>query len=240
MISRILSLAALTIPMLFAQPQDLRTEYLVDPLGIDVTQPRLSWTLSSARRGEKQTAYQVLVASAPANLDRDAGDLWDSKQVKSGEMAQIAYAGKPLVSRAQAFWKVRVWDAAGKPSAWSKPARWSMGLLADFDWHADFIGAAAPSGSAAGKPLPFPWLRKSFNLAQKPSRATIYVNALGYYELYVNGKKVDDHVLSPAVSDYSKRTFYVTHDVAAYLAPGANCVALSGSAAAGMSEATRV
>jgi alpha-L-rhamnosidase len=223
---RIFAFAIITVPFLAAQPRDLRTEYLIDPLGIDVAQPRLSWTLTSARRGEKQAAYQVLVAGTPANLDRDTGDLWDSKQVKSPDTAQIAYAGKPLASGAQAWWKVRVWDGGGRPSAWSKPARWSMGLLAQSDWHADFIGAAAGSGGPAGTPLPFPWLRKTFTLSQRPARATVYVNALGYYELYVNGKKVDDHVLSPAVSDYSKRTFYVTHDVTAYLVPGANCVAL--------------
>ena len=92
-----------------------------------------------------------------------------------------------------------------------------MGLLRDSDWEAAFIGGAAPA---------FPWLRKTFTLKQKPRQATAFVNSLGYYELYVNGRKVDDHVLSPAVSDYSKRTFYVTHDVTNYLVEGANCIAL--------------
>ena len=82
-------------------PDGLRTEYLVDPLGIDVEQPRLSWTLSSSRNGEKQTAYQILVAGSPANLAKDTGDLWDSKKVDSGATAQIAYAGRPLTSRSE-------------------------------------------------------------------------------------------------------------------------------------------
>ena len=101
-----------------------------------------------------------------------------------------------------------------------------MGLLRDSDWYGRLIGAERPADVAQGTPLPFPWLRKTFTLKQKPRRATAYVNALGYYELYINGKKVDDHVLSPAVSDYSKRTYYVTHDVTDYLTEGANCVAL--------------
>ena len=53
-------------------------------------------------------------------------------------------------------------------------------------------------------------------------RAAAYVNALGYYELYVNGKKVDDAVLAPAVVDYSRRNWYVTHDIASYLVKGRN------------------
>jgi hypothetical protein len=224
------ALLVLTGPAAFAQgavlPEGLRTEYLVDPPGIDVEKPRLSWILSAGRRGEKQTAYQVLVASSAANLQKGAGDLWDSKRVNSADTAHIAYAGKPLGSGARVWWKVRVWDAAGRPSGWSPAATWSMGLLRDSDWKAGFIGAGRPAGSAAGTPLPFPWLRKTVTLKDKPARATAYVNALGYYELYVNGKKVDDHVLSPAVSDYSKRTLYVTHDVTPYLREGVNCIAL--------------
>jgi alpha-L-rhamnosidase len=93
-----------------------------------------------------------------------------------------------------------------------------MGLLGKSDWYGRWIGAERGG--------PFPWLRKTFDLGQPPTRATAYVNALGYYELYVNGKKVDDHVLAPAVSDYSKRNYYVTHDVTSYLVRGKNSVAL--------------
>src|SRR5690242_14802537 len=211
----------LSAPAAFAQPalvpDGLRTEYLVDPLGIDVEQPRLSWTLSASRNEEKPTAYQILVAGSPANLAKDTGDLWDSKKVDSGATAQIVYGGRPLTSRARVWWKVRVWDAQGRPGPWSKPALWSMGLLHDSDWEAAFIGGTGPE---------FPWLRKKFTLKEKPLHAAAFVNALGYYELYVNGKKVDDHVLSPAVSDYSKRTYYITHDVTDYLVEGDNCIAL--------------
>ena len=101
-----------------------------------------------------------------------------------------------------------------------------MGLLQPSDWHAKWIGERRPDGTAEGTPLPFPWLRKTFTLTRKPARAVAYVNPLGYYELYINGRKVDDHVLSPAVSDYSKRNLYVTHEVADYLVPGKNVVAL--------------
>ena len=82
-------------------------------------QPRLSWTLRSDVRGQRQTAYQVLVASSPELLQGQQGDLWDSGRVSSDETAQVVYAGKPLPSRQACFWKVRAWDRDGTPSAWS-------------------------------------------------------------------------------------------------------------------------
>jgi alpha-L-rhamnosidase len=204
----------------------LRCEYLSNPSGIDVQKPRLSWLLSPAGNVNGQSAYRVLVASSPAILQKDQGDLWDSGRVASPQTAWIDYGGKSLVSGQRVYWKVRAWSDAGKALPWSAQATWSMGLLQASDWHSKWIGQRRPEGTAEGTPLPFPWLRKSVDLKQKPARAVAYVNALGYYELYINGKKVDDHVLSPPVSDYSKRTFYVAHEVADYLQPGKNVVAL--------------
>ncbi len=204
----------------------LRCEYLSDPSGIDVRKPRLSWALTPAPGVRGQSAYRVLVASSPAVLQKDQGDLWDSGRVTSTESTWIEYGGKTLNSGQQAYWKVRVWNDAGKASPWSPQANWSMGLLQSSDWHAKWIGERRPETTAEGTPLPFPWLRKTFDLRQKPKRAVAFVNPLGYYELYINGRKVDDHVLSPAVSDYSKRNLYVTHEVAEYLVPGRNVVAL--------------
>jgi alpha-L-rhamnosidase len=206
--------------------QALRCEYLAAPSGIDVERPRLSWMLSPASGIRAQSAYRILVASSPDRLRQDQGDLWDSGRVASTDSTWAAYAGRKLKSGERVYWKVRVWSDAGKASAWSAPATWSMGLLQASDWHARWIGELRPAGTAEGAPLPFPWLRKTFTLAAKPSRAVAYVNPLGYYELYINGRKVDDHVLSPAVSDYSKRNLYVAHEVADYLVPGKNVVAL--------------
>jgi alpha-L-rhamnosidase len=121
-------------------PQHLRCEYLTDPLGIDRTSPRLSWEMVDSRRGAMQTAYQILVADAPELLAADRGNLWDSGQVRSDQSVHVSYAGLPLKSRMQAWWKVRVWDKDGQPSPWSEPARWSMGLLNPTDWHASWIG----------------------------------------------------------------------------------------------------
>jgi len=217
-----LSMAAETNSPVFG----LRCEYLSNPSGIDVQSPRLSWILDAAGGVRGQSAYRVLVASSPEILQVDEGDLWDSGRVESAQTTWVEYDGEPLRSGQQAFWKVRVWTDAGAASAWSPQASWSMGLIEASDWHSKWIGEALPEGTDEGTPLPFPWLRKTFNLEQKPERAVAYVNALGYYELYVNGVKVDDHVLSPVVSDFSKRTFYIAHEIADYLEPGNNVVAL--------------
>ncbi len=122
-----------------------RCQYQVDPLGIDVVKPRLSWILQSPERAEKQTAYRVLVASSPDMLANDQGDLWDSGRVASDQTIHVEYAGKPLASRMQCFWKVRAWDKSGQASAWSKPARWTMGLLSPSDWDAKWIAYFNPA-----------------------------------------------------------------------------------------------
>ena len=205
--------------------QGLRCEYLSNPLGIDVQKPRLSWMLNPANlRG--QSAYRVLVASTSAFLQSDRGDLWDSGRVVSQQSTWVEYGGKKLSSGQRVYWKVRVWNDGGEASPWSDRATWSMGLLQASDWDSKWIGEGRPTGTAEGTALSFPWLRKTFTLTQKPGRAVAYVNPLGYYELYINGRMVDDHVLSPAVSDYSKRNLYVAHEVADYLIPGKNVIAL--------------
>ena len=337
---------------------DLRCEYRQDPLGIDVAKPRLSWQLSAGR----QTAYQVVVEG-----------VWDSGKVESDQSLSVEYAGKPLEAQASFLWKVRVWDAAGKASAWSKPARFSTGL---HNWQAKWIGhdedlppsglegaqwiwfpegnpaLSAPAGAryfrrtltlppgrkpvaaictvtadnnfelainsrkaaqghnwqqpvtsdvaaflhagdnvlavtatnaggapssagfifklhvefASGNPLDFvsdglweastnqnhwavakslgaygipPWgrlmagdarrlparyLRQEFAVEKKVTRATAYVCGLGFFDLFLNGKKVSTDVMDPALSDYTKADYYVTFDVTHQLSRGANAI----------------
>jgi alpha-L-rhamnosidase len=365
---------------------DLRCERLDNPLGIDATQPRLGWILNSDERGQRQTACQILVASSAAKLKDGQGDLWDTGKVGSDRSIQVGYAGRPLVSYAQCFWKVRVWDKDGKVSDWSKPASWTMGILNSSDWKAKWIGLdgenvtnyltntswiwfpagepekSAPPGSnyfrrtfvlpdaeikcarilltgdneakgfingrdiggrnnphvvrdqdityrlepgtnliailgknkgIAPKPAgviarlevefqngdtlviptdeqwkasnqetngwneigfddsnwvtatnlgpvgmepwgnvrtseprrqPARWLRKEFTVGKKIQRATVSFSGLGWSELYLNGGKVGDHVLSPAFAQYNQRVFYVTYDVTKQLRRGKNAM----------------
>mgnify|MGYP001002793410 CR=1 FL=1 len=123
-----------------ADVEHLRCEYRINPLGIDILTPRLSWEMRDARRGARQTAYQVLVATTADRLAADRGDLWDSGKIPSDQSAQIVYAGKPLESRTACYWKVRIWDSAGQPTAFSSPAIWTMGLLTPADVKGHWIG----------------------------------------------------------------------------------------------------
>ena len=367
--------------------ENLRCEYLKDPLGIDVVRPHLSWVMGpeAGVRGQRQTAYQILVATTPKILAKDQGDLWDSGKVESDRSTHVAYEGKPLESRARCYWKVRVWDQGGEASGWSQPALWTMGLLKPDDWTAKWIGwdkseqeptpglsegnwiwdprdptaigkrffrkhfdlpedrkiksgillsaadnrasisingqevvkrashdeftetdvtqslrsgrnlltvvaenvgqepspaaifvvlrvefvegdplivatdtswrssveaakgwekqefddsawvsainlgslGAAPWTSLTGlddRRLPARYLRREFTPEKKIARATIYACGLGFFELYLNGRKVSDHVMSTALSDYSKAAYYSTFDVTGELKDGNNAI----------------
>jgi alpha-L-rhamnosidase len=118
---------------------DLRCDGNADPLGIDGPQPMLGWTVQGEGRARSQTAWQILVASDPAKLSANQGDLWDSGRTASMDSAGIRYAGARLASAQQVYWKVRTWDERGRPSPWSSPASWTMGLLSPADWGAQWL-----------------------------------------------------------------------------------------------------
>ncbi|HWQ92883.1 MAG TPA: family 78 glycoside hydrolase catalytic domain [Clostridia bacterium] len=370
--------------------EELRCESLENPEAINTVTPRLRWQMrpsSKSARGERQTAYQVLVASSLKQLQAGRGDLWNSGRVESDQSLYVTYQGRSLAPGQECFWKVRVWDQAGAVSAWSAPGRWRVGLLRPGDWQARWVGreetakvsvftgaswiwfpegyaeksapigtryfrrafelaadakvksarwqvtgdnlftvylngvevgtggnfktvtevdltgkvragrnvlaamvknvgdgpnpaglaglltvmlergeplvvatdtswqttveefpqwqmpgyddstwlAARELGSVGMEPwgevsaaedrrLPARWLRKEFEAPKKLLRATAYLSGLGSSELYLNGRKVGDHVLSPGLTEYDKRAFYVAHDVTSYLAPGVNTV----------------
>ena len=211
------------------RPDLLRCEYRVNPLGIDSAQPRLSWVLAATSpnsRGLNQTAYRVFVASSSAKLRAGAGDLWDSGRMASDQSNQIVYAGRTLGSGSRAFWKVEVWDQAGKSSGWSAPAFWTMGLIAPDAWKAKWIGLDEDKPTDKDRVLPARFLRTEFDVKHKVKRATAYVSGLGLFELYLNGKKIGDQVLSPGLTDYDKRVLYVTFDLTPELSAGRNAAGL--------------
>ena len=222
-------------------PTALRCEYRTNPLGIDVRNPRLSWQCSSHERGERQTAYRVLVASSSNLLAQGQGDLWDSGKVNSDQSIQVHYAGKPPTAQQTCFWKVQTWDQAGRESAWSPVATWEMGLPDAADWQdASWIRLAkdtrqSPLAKRAmqtdhmkeprqAESFPAPLFRREFNLKPGVVRARAYVCGLGYNEVYINGQRCGDAVLDPGQTTYDVRAFYVTHDITPFLKPGANAV----------------
>ena len=130
--------------------KDQLCEYLVNPLGIDVAGPRLSWKVESAQRSQKQIAYRILVAGSKESLNADKGDLWDTGKIKSDKTAHIAYKGKTLTSRMKCYWKVMVWNANDIASEWSDSGWWSMGLLDPSDWQGDWLGTPAHKAEDTG------------------------------------------------------------------------------------------
>jgi alpha-L-rhamnosidase len=195
----------------------LRCEYLEAPSGIDETTPRLSWIVTSDERNQRQTAYRILVASSEEKIAGDEGDLWDSGVVEKSNTVNIPYAGKALRSRQPCYWKAMAWDADGQPSAWSHPARWSMGLLEPGDWKAEWISFRDDSPLEATQQKmvlpPARYYRKPIEASREVRRATVYASALGIYELQINGRRVGKSMFTPGWCDYARRCFYNTYDV---------------------------
>lgn len=371
-------------------PDNLRCEQRANPLGIDAREPRLSWGFADpdrAARGLRQSACQILVATKAPLLQPGKADLWDTGRWATDQSVLVPYTGRPLDSGVECWWTVRVWDQDGAVSPWSKPARWTMGLLHPANWRAKWIGldekesssalagtqwiwfpegeparsapvgtrwfrrefslpadraiksahwllaadnsfqasvngqpvgsggnfktatdlnvashlhsgrnvlavsvsnagdspnpagltgllrvefqqgepvviatdeqwkttaseiagwtqpafddhawpavkklgpvGMAPWGEIAGpenRRLPARMLRHEFTVGKKVKRATTYMSGLGLSELYLNGAKVGDEVLSPGLTEYPKTVFYVTHDVTGRVKRGRNCL----------------
>jgi alpha-L-rhamnosidase len=223
--------------------KELRCEYRVNPLGVDVAKPRLSWIMESSERGQMQSAYRILVASSDDNLNDSYGDLWDSGQVRSDRSNQVLYEGKELKSLMGCYWKVRVWNKEGGASAWSGPAMWSMGLVSPQDKQAKWIGYDAPPADAEKQADPlglagckwvwFPegepqkespvgtrFFRRKFDIPAdkkiKHARFRLVVDNEG--TLFVNGQEVQK---------FSGWSPPYTFDIDQKLTGGTNCLAIA-------------
>ncbi len=209
---------------------DLTCNYMERPLGIDTEIPKLSWKMISNERNQFQTAYQIIVASAIKTLNEEEADLWNSGKIDSDNNLFISYGGKPLSSKTSYFWKVRVWDQDDKVSDWSTVGTWSMGFLEQTEWQAKWIGWDKPCPINGVDPeyqlLPARMLRKEFWVEKKIKRATAYICGLGLFEMSINGNRIGEQVLAPALTDYSKRAYYMTFDIAKNLNQGVNAVGI--------------
>jgi len=199
----------------------LRCENLQDPMGIETPSPRLSWQLLSDRRNTRQTAWEVRVAPSLPALLKGRDLVWNSGRQASDASVHVPYAGTTLAAGRRYHWQVRVWDEAGKPSAWSTPATWQMGLPGIANLGARWIGPGYPEAITE---QPSPYLRKGFRVDRKVRTATAYISALGMYEAWLNGKRIGDACLTPGWTAYRTRVQYQTYDVTGLLAPGDNAV----------------
>ena len=240
---------ALCAPAHALEVKKTACEMQENPLGVAAEQVRFSWQLRSEAQGDRQTAYRIMVASGKANIGKNIGDMWDSREVASPQSHLVSYGGKRLSPGARYYWKVMAWDASGRPSAWSGAATFDV-APAIRDLNVRWIGAIKKSDSRlpTGRAYNPPYkkhgadtlfagvntlakrsimLRKTFAVTKTVRRAMVYAAGLGHYELSINGKRVGESVLSPLWSDYDKTIYYNSYDVASLLAPNLNAVGVT-------------
>lgn len=201
------------------QISTLSVEHLTNPVGLDETQPKFSWVLTSKQRNVMQTAYEIQVAD---NVAIKGKLVWKTGKVLSDASINVSYNGEKLQSGKRYFWRVRAWDNKGNCSGWSNVNFWQMALLNTADWKAQWI----ESGMKEVKRL-CPQFRKSFSANKTIQTATAYITAHGMYEANINGEKIGDAFLTPGFTSYNKRLQYQTYDVTSMLQKGENVIAVN-------------
>ncbi len=186
---------------------NLRCENETTPVGMDVTNPRLSWLIESSERSIIQDTYQILVASSEIRLKNGEGDIWNTGRIKSDNSISVQYQGKPLQSGKQYWWKVKVITNKGKDFGWSKPASFTTGMMSHSDWQGKWIGANADTKHGAV------YLRKEIEIKKPVKRAMVCFCGLGFSELSIEGQKIGDYFVAPGFTSYNKRTQYMAYDV---------------------------
>ncbi|GGD04397.1 alpha-rhamnosidase [Hyunsoonleella pacifica] len=215
-----------------------------NPSAIESEQPLFSWIASAEGFIKSQSAYQILVASSKEKLNEENADIWNSRKVKSETSAFVKYRGKALKAMQTYFWKVKIWDENGDSSNWSDAQEFKMGLMTNENWGdskwitlnedtrtsphrfrdyktGKMKGPEPVDGFAAS------YFRKEVNFDKTIKNAQAYICGLGYYELYLNGEKVGDHVLDPAPSNYDKQAYYVNYDLTNEIRSGKNAFGIN-------------
>ncbi|MGG9960376.1 family 78 glycoside hydrolase catalytic domain [Ferruginibacter sp. SUN106] len=222
---------------------NLQCEHKVNPPGINTTAPQFSWQLQSPQRNVVQTAYRVLVSDKVELLQKNVGNIWDSKKISSNQSIQILFKGKKISAAAKYFWKVQVWDNKNN-TTWSEPANFTTGLLTINDWsNAKWIGYEELPDSLLTVPgvhspdikrklgpdklkqrSIVPLFRKLFTAEKEIAAATVYVSGLGQYELSINGEKIGNSFLAPGWTNYDKKVLYNIYDVTNIVKQGDNVI----------------
>jgi alpha-L-rhamnosidase len=206
----------------FAQLQvnNLTTEHLENPIGLDVINPRFSWQLNSDRRDVMQVAYEIRMGSS-TDLTKSKNITWNTGKVNSGQSLYIPYKGPQVSSGARYYWQVRVWDNHQQASNWSEPSYFEMALLHPADWKAKWIEPGYVEDSLL---RPSPYLRKTFASNKKIRSARLYITSHGLYEAFINGHKVGDAYLTPGWTSYNNRLQYQVYDVTPLINQGNNAI----------------
>jgi alpha-L-rhamnosidase len=193
----------------------LTCEYLVNPLGIDVPNPRLSWRMNDARTGAKQTSYRIRIDTDSIALTQGEGRIWDTGWVKSGQ-SLVQVSGTALQPFTQYYWQVEIADHLGQETQ-SVTASFETGMMRMANWQGSWIADGTNIDTKAA-----PCFRKVFRGTKEIKSARAYIAVAGLYELYVNGHKVGTQRLDPMYTRFDRRTLYVTHDVTDLVQYGEN------------------
>lgn len=196
------------------------------PIGIATLTPRFSWQISSGKRAVKQVAYEILVATSKANLEKNIGDAWSSGKISSDDALLIPYKGITLKPNRYYYTKIKVVTNKGE-EAWSKPMFFTLGFVNKANWKAKWIGydkAFSWDSVSQWSRLSARYYRKEFISVKKLKKAFVNLVGLGMYELRINGKKMGDQVLAPAPTDYRKSVLSNTFDVTEHIQSGKNAI----------------
>jgi len=198
-------------------PVNLQCEYMVNPLGIDATQPRLSWQLADNRTGAKQLAYQVFVGIDSTEVAHAKGKTWQTSKLNDAKQLTTLKSNL-LQPFTKYFWMVKVWDK-NDVATLSKTASFETGMMQMKNWKGFWINDTRDINLK-----PAPYFRKAFGVSKKIISARAYIAVAGLYELYVNGEKIGSHRLDPMYTRFDRRTLYVTHDITTQLQQGKNAI----------------
>lgn len=197
----------------------LRCEYSENPIGIDESHPRFTWTLQSEKKNVVQSNYQIQVATSPELLEKGTPDIWQSDKTSSDTQLASFIPTNKLKSFQKYYWNVKVWTkSSGKPII-SKTATFETAMMNRDDWSAEWITDSFDKDTE-----PAPLFRKSFETKKEVAYARMYISALGYYEAYINGDRVGKNFLDPSYTHFNKRVYYVVHDVTELLKSGENII----------------
>lgn len=207
----------------------LTCEYQLNPLGIGVSDPRLSWLLTGKERNQAQSAYEIIVSDNRRDINLFKGNVWRTGKTASAESILVKYNGKPLEPFTRYFWRVRCYDQNGRATSWSTVQWFETAAFSNTDWKGEWIGDGSQpyeKDEDFYRNDPAPLFRRSFAPARKLASARLYISGLGYYEAYLNGKKIGDHMLDPGWTAYDKEILYAVHDVTPLVKSGGNVLGI--------------
>ena len=218
---------------------DLLIEGRITPNVIDVRKPNFSWIISSNRKNVKQQAFQILVSDNQKSLNKNFGNIWDSKWRSTASSIHNIYEGNLLKSATTYFWKVRIKDSQGEISDWSQNAQFTTGILGQNDWQnaqwitdeklVDSLKNPLPIDGKKDKSIlnnQLPLFRKSFAIDKKVKSAYAFVAGLGHFEFFVNGAKIGNHFLDAGWTKYNQEAQYVGFDITNQIKKGDNTLGM--------------